>query len=237
MTYAYYRLHLAKQPVRVLILELKSLLTIGNQSRNTAPFESPSVGYSQLSLSSPTTSRLPLAPVATQRHYQELPKTTPPPLCEQIDFPNVRFWTKNSWTDYTKDEDKRGRKVSVGLYLTDEQGEQLSKDQMDEIGMTTKAAWVQMALANSLPKSWRLISQVAADYFYNTVMAAHPEFSFAEGPWKARAYAIASYPNWIRYHGAEYGLGSGGESPAVPRAVSPGQFSLVHPSITDNQAL
>lgn len=171
--------------------------------------------------------------MAVQRHHQELPATTPCPPCEKIDFPHVPFWSRGSWTNYVEEEGERSRKIPVGMYLTNEQGKQLSKDQMDEIGITAKAAWVQLALANYMPDSWRYLSQVAAEYFYNIILATHPEFSYADGPWKARAYATTYYPNWKRTHGHKYAPGL--RASEEPRAASPGQFCFQHmANITDD---
>ncbi len=82
------------------------------------------------------------------------------------------------------------------MFLTDGQGNELSEDTIHGIEITAKACWIQMAHANYAPYHWQNVAQVPADYFCNTMQAAHPEFSYADGPWKCRAYGILHYSSW-----------------------------------------
>ena len=178
-----------------MLSNLKGLLGANNGDTGRASFipASTSSGHTAPSQSA---TRLPPDATIVVNRSEELPATIPCWPLDKSNFPDVPFWTKSSWSDYVTKEADQGLKHSAMMFLTDRQGNQLSEDRILEIESMARASWARMALANYAPDDWHDVAQVPADYFYNTMQVAHPEFTYADGPWKCRAYGLIHYSSW-----------------------------------------
>jgi hypothetical protein len=132
-----------------------------------------------------------------------LPKTTPPPVCDRVDYPAVKLWTKKAWTEYGRAEEERGRDVPKLGFLTDEDGVPISKDRMSAVMATARSLFVEIYRARYDPETWRVVSNSAATYFNNKISTEYPEFQLCDEQWKCNTFATIQYPTWKRDHRAK----------------------------------
>ncbi|KAF8964884.1 hypothetical protein BDZ97DRAFT_2058235 [Flammula alnicola] len=123
-----------------------------------------------------------------------------PPVEEEEDYPDVRFWNKDEWNQYKERERNRNRKVSPLAFLCNESGKLASEDRIDEMTESAKLAWNELYYWRLDPATWMKKIGQAFEYFSNTMKTKYPEFRYCQGDWKLHAFATIRYPDWNRYY-------------------------------------
>jgi hypothetical protein len=126
------------------------------------------------------------------------PPVLPPALSEldPDDYPNVRYWTQSSWTEYKKKQTNQGSTVFGLAFLCDADGNRVSKDRLEAMTKRAKQLWTTL---------WGKKGDFVADFFSRHMRNSFIEFGLCEGGWKAEAFAIVRYPDWsskVRSSGA-----------------------------------
>ncbi|KAF8799949.1 hypothetical protein BYT27DRAFT_7263333 [Phlegmacium glaucopus] len=140
-------------------------------------------------------------PVKPSRHDKEDPDGPPilPPALSELDpedYPDARYWTQSSWTEYKKNQLNQGSTIFGLGFLCDADGNRVSKDRLDAMTKRAKQLWNTLFRHRQDPFTWGKKGDFVADFFSRQMRNSFPEFGLCEGNWKADAFAIVRYPDW-----------------------------------------
>jgi hypothetical protein len=123
----------------------------------------------------------------------------PTPLAfEQADYPMVPFWTRKDWDTFVEHSKLANKNPPWNSFLTDENGDALSKHRYNELWTDAKLAFNSLYYRRFDPTSWSKKTDLAATYFYNTISVKYPEFRLCEGNWKIHVWTTERYPDWVK---------------------------------------
>jgi hypothetical protein len=138
-------------------------------------------------------------------------------VLQAADYPKVRFWTKQSWTNHVKNtkntfdfrqkgQPERGKsRAAQGenvtmQYIEDQDGNAVDGHRAAKIREVARSIWAQLASAGKAPKSWKQADITAAEHYRRELRRNFPELGFCELDWKADQIAIEHYPSWRHNH-------------------------------------
>ncbi|KAG6894507.1 hypothetical protein C0992_005803 [Termitomyces sp. T32_za158] len=120
-----------------------------------------------------------------------------PKLEDQNDHPNVPFWAEEGWLSWVKNEKNEGQKPDRFGFITDTNGQAVSKKRLKKFGEVSRPTWTEIRWLGEHPATWKKKSNKAMHYYYHIVGTTFPEFLLAESYWKIKRYATFKYPDWI----------------------------------------
>jgi hypothetical protein len=120
-----------------------------------------------------------------------------PAECIQDNYENVKFWTKAEWTGYKKDQADRDQDCGKLSFLTDEDGDIVSKGRLQEMSTEARTLFNELYRYSHDPQTWGSHGRTAGAFFSNCMRQKFPEFRWCEGDWKVHAFAMVRYPNWV----------------------------------------
>jgi hypothetical protein len=131
-----------------------------------------------------------------------LTSSAPNKKLKREDYPNVRFWTWEDWSESSDSEDaseELGRGMQF-LEDEDEDGCVINSVRASSIRDQARSIWNQVIASNLnlLPTTWGQAGLNLRQHFNNQMRAEFQEFQFCEADWKAKAFAMEYYPNWYR---------------------------------------
>ena len=139
----------------------------------------------------------------------------PPLTAQSLDqktYPNVKFWHKAAWTEYSNDQvpdlngkegsQPRGRaraaqNINVAMrYVENENGETVDGNRATDMRKFARTIWVTLAKKGAQPATWgqadletrRLYCSAMSDRFF--------ELKLCHLDWKAEQIATDNYPSW-----------------------------------------
>ncbi|KAG6824918.1 hypothetical protein H0H92_005417, partial [Tricholoma furcatifolium] len=123
-----------------------------------------------------------------------------PKVEDQQDYPDVPYWEHSEWLRWVERQKNRGQKVDRFGFLTDSDGQPLSRERLKEISATSTSCWNEIAEWREQPASWKKKTSKVKDYYYYYMLTEFREFLLADGYWKLEAYATLKYPDWTQGH-------------------------------------
>ena len=123
------------------------------------------------------------------------------PLYQLLQLSNYRgvpYWTKNEWDTFVEHQKLANKNPPWNAFLTDKHGDSLSKQRYNELWADAKVAFNSLYYRRFDPTSWSKKTNLAATYFYNTIMTKYPEFWLCEGNWKIHLWTTERYPDWVK---------------------------------------
>ncbi|KAF8522463.1 hypothetical protein BU17DRAFT_64389 [Hysterangium stoloniferum] len=139
-------------------------------------------------------------PAAASTQAKTSGKLTIPPSpanSSRVEFPDVKFWTRSDWQQFTKDCIERGRDFKKLGFLTNEEGQALGDTRISVMTDYAKQLWNSLRTEKEDPESWGGRNAFASEYFCNHMCTKFPEFQWCEGDWKVQAFATVGYPDWV----------------------------------------
>lgn len=114
----------------------------------------------------------------------------------QMDFRNVKFWTRGAWQQHQKGCEERGNDCKKLDFLTDADGKPLDDDRIDSMTKHARILWNSLYKEREDPVTWSVRSMTASAYFSNNMRIKYPELHLCEGDWKVHAFATVRFPDW-----------------------------------------
>lgn len=163
----------------------------------------PSEAYSALLQAIPGTNFV----TQDSRASKQFPDLAP---LNQEDYPNVRFWFKRLWTEFSNDitlpagtqAQSRGRtraslNVNVTMqYVELEDGKAIDGDRASEIRKFARAIWVSFGKRGLAPVKWGQADVETRKQYCQEMNSRFPELRFCDLDWKSEQIAIDNYPSW-----------------------------------------
>lgn len=81
-------------------------------------------------------------------------------------------------------------------FLVDKHGAIASATVVTNMREKARSVWIALKREQRCPTSWLKADSFATDYFYRTMRASYEHFRLYEYDWKARQFAIKSFPQW-----------------------------------------
>ncbi|KAH9853921.1 hypothetical protein C2E23DRAFT_884548 [Lenzites betulinus] len=132
---------------------------------------------------------------------RETTAETAPPEPQPDLYPNITFWTRESWTPYQQHGDKhhlRHNAHNVRIYLQHADGSVISKGRLTEMSEFQRHLWEKYRNERKLPEKWSQAgSDIVSDH-RQEMYRNFPELSLCEGHYKLALFASERYSSWIR---------------------------------------
>ncbi|KAG6825418.1 hypothetical protein H0H92_003755, partial [Tricholoma furcatifolium] len=130
----------------------------------------------------------------------------PLPCLDADDYPDCKYWKKedyikerNSRIGYTKhSSDDNGNTMT--WYVTDEDGEPVDGDKVDQIRADARALWTLLRDRGIAPQKWNEANLAARTFYEHHICKRHPELSYGDNNWKAHQICTDNYPGWSDTH-------------------------------------
>jgi hypothetical protein len=164
----------------------------------------------------------------TNQTWSPLPITKdPPPLLNQNDFDDVKFWTKSSWNMYERTQrgatngnakrtKKRGRPEkeapdddcdslepnTTHIYLETEDGVPVTKALVTQQGQKMRSLWATLGKHGLAPMVWSEADSLAVR-FVDSAVLNDSRFNYlrlCDDNWKLKYWISKNYPSWVRNH-------------------------------------
>ena len=135
----------------------------------------------------------------------------------QSDYPNVKFWTRHSWTAVNKKANNsttvkqkaaerggtrmaNGENVSM-RFIEDADGAVIDGHRAQDIRRLMRTVFNHLADQTGGPApTWTGYADVKQRYFYQEMASQFPELRLCELSWKSDKLAIDAYPSWYQTH-------------------------------------
>ncbi|KDR76789.1 hypothetical protein GALMADRAFT_139667 [Galerina marginata CBS 339.88] len=122
-----------------------------------------------------------------------------PPLYDEDDFEDVKFWTRREWNTFVDKQREKGISTPKLGFLCHEDGKVLSDARFAAIGKYALEIWVELYRERQDPDTWKNKTETATTYFSNSMRHKFEEFRYCDNDWKVEAYATIRYPDFARY--------------------------------------
>jgi hypothetical protein len=119
---------------------------------------------------------------------------------DEDDYPNVCFWTSESWAKFVVQQKEKGLKVSAMGWLTDENNCEIDDRTLKNMTDYAYALFTKYYYLCLDPNTWKLCQPEVTTHFCNLMHTHFPILNLANDDWKIHAFARSWYPNWNRYH-------------------------------------
>ena len=128
------------------------------------------------------------------------------------DFPNVKFWNKETWFKWRRDTDiarsearsRNGRPAkgenTTMVYVEDENGQTIDGHRASEIRASAYLMFQRFKEEGVAPTTWGKASVATANTFEREMEDAFEELRYCDDNWKARMVATLTYPKWATTH-------------------------------------
>lgn len=133
----------------------------------------------------------------------------------QSDYPNIKFWTRHSWTaankkanNFTtvrqKAPERGGTRMAndenVSMrFIEDAEGAVIGGHRAQDIRRRMRTVFNHLAAQPGGPAAtWTGYADIKQRYYYQEMANAFPELRFCELSWKADKLAIDAYPSWYQ---------------------------------------
>jgi hypothetical protein len=157
-----------------------------------------------------------VSPISSS-HQNNAQIISPPatPLSRE-NYPNIRFWMKRQWNEYSDDKvtdihagsHTRGRgRAAQGInvtmcYVELEDGTVINGDRAGEIRKFARCIWVSFSKKGTPPSKWGQADFEMRKTYCREMGHRFPELTYCELDWKADQIAIDNYPSWyVNFHG------------------------------------
>ncbi|OJT03603.1 hypothetical protein TRAPUB_5728 [Trametes pubescens] len=131
-----------------------------------------------------------------------LPKNDLFPELNPDDYPEINFWTRESWAPYLQNGEKyafRNNKEHVRRYLQFASGDIIPKSRVVQMSADQRSLWVKYRTQGTMPDTW---SQAGADIledFRTEMYRRYLELIYCKDHYKLALFAGDRYPSWIRH--------------------------------------
>ncbi|KAF8154952.1 hypothetical protein B0H34DRAFT_860719 [Crassisporium funariophilum] len=122
-----------------------------------------------------------------------------PPLYNEDDFEDVKFWTRREWSTFVDKQREKGISTPKLGFLCHEDGKVLSDARFAAIGKYAQEIWAELYRERQDPDTWKNKTETATTYFSNSMRHKFEEFRYCDNDWKVEAYATIRYPDFARY--------------------------------------
>ncbi|TEB21108.1 hypothetical protein FA13DRAFT_1717265 [Coprinellus micaceus] len=140
---------------------------------------------------------------------------------KQSDFPNVRIWTKEDWTEKRAEEKALGNKLHCFTFFVDEDGDFVGQEALSELLEVAQAEWEVWVNLLVLPASWKKKQQDAVTHLKVTISPMFPWLFYCKGgDWKMNKWATLSFSDLKRRVWANYSRALLANGLAVPGSAS-----------------
>jgi hypothetical protein len=125
------------------------------------------------------------------------------PQLDRADYPNVKFWNKDSWKvrlkeskGVTKTEDSEKTPSIQSGFLEDGNGHRVSKNQQDAILTAARKIWNHFERVSIAPANWTSADSTLLVHFCSEMEKQFFELQLCSHHWKAERIWINNYPSW-----------------------------------------
>lgn len=139
---------------------------------------------------------------------RNFPTVTTSTVLDEVDHPNVRWWTKISWTNRVDqedgisiqgdDDDVAGKKIKSTDYLEDDQGIPISESDRRALYSHAQLIWTSFASAGNPPSGFKMADIQYLTQYRNEMEKEFPILRLCSRHWKTDNVWILNYPSWLR---------------------------------------
>ncbi|KAG6839508.1 hypothetical protein C0991_001957, partial [Blastosporella zonata] len=149
------------------------------------------------------------------------------PCLDSDDYPDCKYWKKedfvnekNTRVGYTK-HDSGSSNNTMTWYVTDEDGDPVNKDKVEQIRADARALWSLLRDKGQAPQKWTDANLATRTFYEHHICKRHPELSYCENNWKAFQICTDNYPSWSGTHLPEKAKAKLGSKKNAKRSSSP----------------